>query len=138
MTAIPVAGLDHVVVRARDLANMQRFYEGLFDISVERRIDRIGLVQLRIGAHLLDLIQDRSSPGQATGRNMDHFCVQVDPWDDAGIRAHLDDLGIEAGPTERRYGAGGYGPSIYLTDPEGNLVELKGPAEPEDTTKDNS
>src|SRR5204862_293517 len=49
------------------------------------------------------------------------------PCDEPAIRAHLRQHGVEAGPVEPRYGAEGEGPSIYLSDPEGNVVELKGP-----------
>jgi len=68
-----------------------------------------------------------AAPG-AEGRNLDHFCFRVEPFDEAAIRAHLKAQGVEAGPAEMRFGAEGEGPSIYVTDPEGNVVELKGPA----------
>jgi extradiol dioxygenase family protein len=58
---------------------------------------------------------------------MDHFCVRVEPFDEQDIRRHLEAHGIEAGPLAARYGAEGEGPSIYVTDPEANVVELKGP-----------
>jgi len=68
-----------------------------------------------------------AAPG-AAGRNLDHFCFRVEPFDEAAIRAHLKAQGVEAGPAEMRFGAEGEGPSIYVADPEGNVVELKGPA----------
>ena len=70
-----------------------------------------------------------AAPG-VEGRNLDHFCVRVEPFDEAAIRAQLQALGVEAGPTEQRYGAEGNGPSIYIQDPDGNTVELKGPPDP--------
>ena len=101
---------------------------------VERTVDEIGLHQLRAGAALIDLIDvagDLARPDgevpHETSRNMDHFCLRVDDWDEAAIRTHLAVAGVSAGPTERRYGADGSGPSIYIQDPEGNTVELKGP-----------
>jgi hypothetical protein len=69
-----------------------------------------------------------AAPGKE-GRNLDHFCLRVDPFDEAAIRSHLREHGIDAGPVESRYGAEGEGPSLYFDDPEGNIVELKGPAE---------
>jgi len=131
---ITVRGLDHLVLRVRDLDRMLRFYEGALGCTVERRIDGLGLVQLRAGESMIDLVpvdgqlgrQGGAGPGPE-GRNLDHFCLRVEPFDEAAIRAELARHGIEAGPTEQRYGAQGSGPSIYLHDPEGNMVELKGP-----------
>jgi catechol 2,3-dioxygenase-like lactoylglutathione lyase family enzyme len=88
---------------------------------------------LRAGDALIDLVdvagelgqRGGSAPGRE-GRNMDHLCLRIDPFDSAAIFRHLEDHGVEAGPVERRYGAEGFGPSIYIQDPEGNTVELKG------------
>ena len=101
---------------------------------MERRQDDIGLVQLRAARSLIDLIPVTGQLGRtggrasgSDGRNLDHFCLRVDDFDESEIRAHLESLGIVAGPVELRYGAKGEGPSIYVLDPEGNTVELKGP-----------
>lgn len=131
---IHIREIDHLVLRVIDLDAMLRFYcEGL-GCSVERRQDAIGLVQLRAGRSLIDLVPVGGQLGMAggaapgkEGRNLDHFCVRVEPFDEAAIRSHLAAHGIEAGRIETRYGAEGVGPSLYLTDPEGNVVELKGP-----------
>ena len=131
---ITIRGLDHLVLRVVDLDRMLRFYCDALGCRVERRLDDIGLVQLRAGAALIDLVpvdgklggQGGAAPGRE-GRNLDHFCLRVEPFDADAIRAHLAAHGIAAGPLERRYGAEGDGPSIYVTDPEGNVVELKGP-----------
>jgi len=127
-------GLDHLVLRVVDLDAMTRFYVDVLGCSVERRQDEIGLVQLRAGRSLIDLVpvdgklgrMGGAAPG-AQGRNLDHFCLRVEPFDADAIRAHLAAHGVAAGRTESRYGAGGEGPSIYLSDPEANVVELKGP-----------
>ena len=126
--------IDHVVLRVRDPARSLAFYCDALGCTVERRQDDIGLIQLRAGRSLIDLVPlsgmlgaaGGAAPG-ATGRNLDHFCVRVEPFDDAAIRAHLAHFAIAAGPTEARAGAEGTGPSIYITDPDGNVVELKGP-----------
>lgn len=130
---IRIAGLDHLVLRVVDLDAMLRFYREVLGCVVERRIDA-GLVQLRAGASLIDLVPVDSELGRAGGgppdprrRNLDHFCLRVQPWDEAAIRAHLGACGVVAGAAQQRYGAEGTGPSIYLDDPEGNVVELKGP-----------
>ena len=129
---IPILGLDHVVLRVRDLDAMLAFYRDTLGCAVERELD-VGLVQLRAGASLIDLVPVESELGRKGGgppgeaRNMDHFCIQVEPFDEAAIRAALARGGHEAGPVVARYGARGDGPSLYVEDPEGNTVELKGP-----------
>ncbi|MDB6162809.1 MAG: glyoxalase/Bleomycin resistance/Dioxygenase superfamily protein [Xanthomonadaceae bacterium] len=127
--------LDHIVLRVRDVAAMQAFYCDVLGCSVERRQDAIGLLQLRAGASLIDLVDiagklgSMGGAGPATeGRNVDHFCLSVAPFDPNAITAHLAAHGVRVGEFGSRYGAEGEGPSQYLFDPEGNLVELKGPA----------
>lgn len=129
---IQIREIDHIVLRVSDLELMRRFYCDVLGCSMERRQDGIGLVQLRAGRSLLDLVPlsgplGRGAAPATGGRNMDHFCFRVDPFDAAGIRRHLEAAGLQSGPVESRYGAEGDGPSIYLDDPEGNTVELKGP-----------
>lgn len=133
-------GLDHVVLRVNDLNKSLGFYRDALGCAIEREVEEIGLVQLRAGSALIDLVPVDSPLGKQFGagpavepaeggRNMDHFALQVFPFDETAIRRHLSAHGVKAGDTSRRYGAEGYGPSIYLTDPDGNVVELKGPAE---------
>ena len=131
---IHIRDIDHLVLRIVDLDKMLRFYCNALGCTIERRQDEIGLVQLRAGRSLIDLVPVDGKLGRLggaaprkTGRNLDHFCVRLEPFDEPDIRRHLEAHGIEAGPVARRYGAEGDGPSIYITDPEGNVVELKGP-----------
>jgi len=131
---ITPAGLDHVVLRTGQLREMIRFYEYVVGCSVERTVDTLGLYQLRAGASLIDLVDADGELGKRggpppgeKGRNMDHFCLRIDPWDEAAIRKHLEEHGVEAPETADRYGADGTGPSIYVQDPDGNTVEFKGP-----------
>ena len=132
---IRIRGLDHIVLRIVDLDAMLRFYCDALGCTVERRQDALGLVQLRAGRSLLDLVPLAGKLGAAggaapglEGRNLDHFCFRVEPFDPAAIRKHLEARGIATGEVAMRYGAEGEGPSLYVTDPEGNVVELKGPA----------
>ncbi|MBX3279875.1 MAG: VOC family protein [Acidobacteria bacterium] len=113
---------------------MMDFYIRVLGCSLEKAQDNIGLYQLRAGNALIDLVPVHGALGRAggaaparEGRNLDHFCVRVDPFDAEEILKHLRDHGIEPGPVESRYGAEGAGPSIYIADPEGNVIELKGP-----------
>jgi len=124
-----VERIDHVVLRARDVAAMVRFYQQALGFKVERTLDRIGLVQLRAGASLLDVVpaqQDQTTPTATP--NMDHLCFRIEPFDRDAIVTRLAPLGISVGETVERYGAEGTGPSVYFHDPEGNQIELKGPA----------
>jgi catechol 2,3-dioxygenase-like lactoylglutathione lyase family enzyme len=135
--AIRIRDIDHLVLRVVDLPRMERFYCEVLGCQVEKRQQAIGLVQLRAGRSMLDLVPVDGPLGRAGGaapgreaRNLDHFCFRVEPFDEAAIRAQLQRHGVEAGPVAPRYGAEGEGPSIYLSDPEGNVVELKGPPGP--------
>ena len=126
--------LDHVVLRVSDVTRAIEFYCEVIGCTEERRVDEVGLVQLRAGRSLIDLVDVNGEIGRkggpapgSKGHNMDHLCVRIDPFDEAAIRAHLDHHVVKAGPTETRYGAEGNGPSIYVQDPDGNVVELKGP-----------
>jgi len=91
-------------------------------------------VHLRAGRSLIDLVpvdgklgrQGGAAPGKE-GRNMDHLCLRVEPFDEQAIVAHLAAHGARIGEIAPRYGADGKGQSIYVYDPEDNMVELKGP-----------
>jgi glyoxylase I family protein len=129
-----ILGLDHVVLRARDMAVMERFYCDVLGCSVERRQPALGLVQLRAGRTLVDLLDVAGPSGRAggtaagrEGRNMDHFCLRIEPFDGPALTAYLAGRGVAASEVLLRFGADGQGPAIYVNDPEGNSVELKGP-----------
>jgi glyoxylase I family protein len=131
---IKIREIDHLVLRVADLEKMVDFYCRVIGCAIERRQDRLGLVQLRAGRSLIDLVSISGALGAAggaapgrEGRNLDHFCLRVEPFDVAEIRAFLGENGVRAGDVESRYGAEGEGPSIYLSDPEGNVIEIKGP-----------
>lgn len=132
---IRIREIDHIVLRVVDLDAMKRFYCGVLGCTVEREQAAIGLLQLRAGRSLLDLVPVDGKLGRAggaapgrEGRNLDHFCFRVEPFEAGEILSTLKANGVEPGPVEQRFGAEGEGPSIYFTDPEGNTVELKGPA----------
>jgi catechol 2,3-dioxygenase-like lactoylglutathione lyase family enzyme len=135
---IRIREIDHLVLRTEHPDEMIAFYTGVLGMAVERRLDGVGLIQLRAGNSIVDLVpvdseigrKGGAAPGEE-GRNLDHFCLRVDPFDEGAIREHLGSCGVDAGPTEQRYGAEGTGPSIYIQDPDGNTVELKGPADPQ-------
>lgn len=131
---IRIAAIDHVVLRVHDLDAMLAFYRDVLGCTEERRQEAIGLYQLRAGSALIDLVPvdgrlgrlGGAGPGRE-GHNMDHLCLGVADYDEAAIVAHLKAHGVRVGEIGSRYGAQGEGPSIYCYDPQGNMVELKGP-----------
>ena len=130
--AIQVAGLDHLVLRVADLDRAIRFYGDVLGCHVERRLDEPKLVQLRAGTSMIDLVPGGGaarSEEAVAGRNLDHFAVRISTFDFQALADHLRRHDVAVGEVRRRYGAEGYGSSLYITDPDGNVVELKGPPE---------
>ncbi len=132
-----ILGLDHLVIRARSPQELKEFYCQVLGCTPERELPDEGLIQLRAGSALIDIVGVDSRLGrlggaapEAEGHNIDHFCLRVEPFEEAAIHHLLDSAGVPHEPAARRYGADGFGLSIYLKDPEGNTVELKGPPEP--------
>ncbi|MFJ2988215.1 VOC family protein [Collimonas sp. NPDC087041] len=131
---IHIREIDHVVLRVTDLDKMLHFYCDVLGCPIEGRNDAIGLVQLRAGRSLVDLVPvdgklgsvGGAAPGRE-GRNVDHLCFRVEPFNETAIRKHLNANNVDAGELASRNGAEGEGPSIYINDPEGNVIELKGP-----------
>jgi glyoxylase I family protein len=130
---LEVAALDHIVLRTTKLDEMVEFYTVVLGCRVERETPaEIGLIQLRAGSALIDLVVVDSelgrlggAPPTGTGNNMDHFCLALKPMPEQEITRHLESFGIEVGEFSPRYGAQGFGNSIYIHDPEGNVVELR-------------
>jgi glyoxylase I family protein len=134
MTPFVLKQIDHVVLRIRDLDRSLAFYVDVLGCKVEKRQDAIGLIQLRAGTSLIDLVPLEGPLGKMGGappekekRNLDHFALQIAPFDEAAIRVHLSRNGVPVSESGMRYGAEGTGPSLYVFDPDGNTVELKGP-----------
>jgi glyoxylase I family protein len=128
--------IDHVVLRVRDIGAMTKFYCDVLGAKHVAYRAEFGMTHLRVGASMIDLVTvdgplgrpGGAAPG-AEGRNMDHLCLRVEPFDQAAIVAHLKKHGVAVGDIRTRFGAEGNGTSIYLADPEGNTVELKGPSD---------
>ncbi len=136
MPPFQLQGIDHLVLRVRDLARSVDFYTRVLGCAVDRRRDDLGMVHLRAGAAMIDVVDVNGPLGRPGGaaagalqHNLDHFCLRVDPFEEKAILAHLRAAGIEAEAAALRYGAEGEGPSIYCVDPDGNRLELKGPAQ---------
>jgi len=129
--------IDHVVLRVRDKDASMRFYCDVLGCTLDKVQEVIGLWQVRAGTSLIDLVPLDGLLGkiggagpEKEGRNVDHFAIQIVPFDEAAIRAYLAAHHVTITDSGRRYGAEGDGPSIYVLDPDGNSVELKGPPTP--------
>jgi glyoxylase I family protein len=130
---IRVRLIDHIVLRTQNLEQMLDFYSRVLGCPVERRLPaQVGLTQLRAGESLIDLVAVDSELGRAggppptgTGRSVDHFCLQIEPIGERELRDWLETNGVEAGEFEQRYGAEAFGSSVYVRDPDGNIVELR-------------
>jgi catechol 2,3-dioxygenase-like lactoylglutathione lyase family enzyme len=130
---LKIIGLDHLVLRTTDIDAMLQFYCNVIGCVIERSlIDSIGLIQLRAGASLIDIVPVDSELGRLggkapdqDGRNLEHFCLTIKNMGEKELSGYLDDCGIKHLPAKERYGATGFGQSVYVEDPEGNVVELK-------------
>src|SRR5437867_1296143 len=129
--------LDHIVLRVKDLDVAIAFYEQVVGGKLQRRVPPAGFAQVRIGTSMIDVIsldgklgmEGGAGPG-AEGRNVDHLCVRIDSFDEDAIIKFLRSKGVEPFDISHRFGADGYGPVMYVRDPDGNMVELKGPSIP--------
>ena len=126
MHSFEITGIDHIVVRIADPARSLAFYRDVLGLTVEREQPEIGLIQLRAGRSLIDLIILREGEKtDARAPNIDHFALEIRPFDEAGLRRHLEAKHVAIVESGLRYGAGGEGPSLYVLDPDGNKIELK-------------
>ena len=137
MNPIRITKLDHVVLRVADIEKSIRFYRDILGCPEARTRPDTGLYQYQAGASMIDLVPLDSPAGQSSGygppsrgRNMEHFALTVAAFDEPALRGYLERNGVKIIKAGRRFGAEGYGPSIYIEDPDGNEVELKGPPEP--------
>ena len=134
---IRMSKIDHVVLRARAIGVMLGFYRDVLGCDVVKHNEPLGLYHLRAGVSMIDLVDMAGKLGAVGGRppereghNVDHFAIRLETYDEDAIRKYLADRGVEVGESGERFGAEGDGPSLYLTDPEGNHLELKGPPNP--------
>ncbi|MEQ8167089.1 MAG: VOC family protein [Alphaproteobacteria bacterium] len=132
--AIEITGIDHVVLRVRDTDRACAFYIGVLGLTEERRLEEVGLIQLRAGTALIDLVPIASPLGKAggappapdgSGQNMAHLCLTTASRDAGTLLSHLARHGVSTSGVAVRYGADGFGPSVYVKDPDGNTIELK-------------
>ena len=136
MSIFKVQHIDHVVLRVQDMERSLEFYIEVLGCSIKKRNEEYEMIHLAAGTSMIDLVDIHGPLGAMGGgapgkerRNVDHFCLRVEPFDEVAILTHLQRHGIAADNSVTRYGAQGVGPSIYCFDPDGNQIELKGPAQ---------
>jgi len=128
----PIA-IDHIVLRTDRHKELIDFYSDVLGCTVERASsEELGLTQLRAGNALIDIVDVSGTIGRSggaapdeTGNNVDHFCLQIEPFEEHELKAYLEERGVVCGEFQDRYGAQGIGRSIYLKDMAGNNVELR-------------
>lgn len=137
MSNFKVQHIDHVVLRVEDMERSLEFYIEVLGCSIKKRNEQYEMIHLAAGSSMIDLVDIHGPLGAIGGgaprkerRNVDHFCLRVEPFDEEAILTHLQGHGVAAENAVTRYGAQGVGPSIYCFDPDGNQIELKGPAKP--------
>ncbi|MCF4994687.1 VOC family protein [Pseudomonas syringae] len=137
MHPFTIQHIDHIVLRVTNLQRSIDFYARVFGAELVKRQDHLGLVHLRAGTSMIDLVSLDGELGRKGGaaagaerRNVDHFCLRIEPFDEAVLVRHLEACGLTTEKAASRYGAEGKGLSLYCFDPDGNQVELKGPSEP--------
>jgi catechol 2,3-dioxygenase-like lactoylglutathione lyase family enzyme len=135
---IRIRELDHVVLRVRDLDLVRDFYCNLLGCTeFQRTPPEVGLLQLRAGRSVIDLVSIDGAIGRQgggvpdpQGRNMDHFCLLVEGFDPAALTAEFAGHGIKADFYPGRPGRSATDASLYVRDPEGNTIELRDADQP--------
>jgi glyoxylase I family protein len=125
VTAPPfkLLGLDHLLLHVRGMAEAERFYCGVIGCSVEHRLPKYAMLELSAGVTLVDTKDPSGSwalEGAAAGRNVDHFAILTDGFEEEPMGEWLaaNKVPIEEVRDE------GEEFSFYVRDPSGNLVEL--------------
>jgi glyoxylase I family protein len=125
--------LDHIVLRTEHYRELIKFYCDVIGCTLERETSvEFGLTQLRAGNALIDIVDVTGELGKVggdapgpTGNNLDHFCLQIESFDESELITYLQSRGIDCGEFHERYGAQGMGRSLYISDFDGNTVELR-------------
>jgi glyoxylase I family protein len=136
MLPFSVKRIDHLVFRVRDLQKSVAFYSSVLGCEPVRTRDDLSLIHIRAGASMIDLISIDGKLGRiggagagVDGRNVDHLCLRIEPFNEEELTRHLKQHGIVPhAKASTNFGAEGEGLSLYFDDPDGNVIELKGPS----------
>lgn len=129
---VKITEMDHIVLRVKDVEESLRFYTETLGLKSERveqwRAGEIRFPSARLNDDtIIDLFPSDQEPIARDGvRNQDHFCMVIEPTDMEDLKAKFEALGvgIQSGPG-KRWGSHGDGISLYLYDPDNNVVELR-------------
>ncbi len=124
-------GIDHIVLRTSNVERLVEFYHGVLGAQLERVLDEEGLYQLRAGSALIDILSTEGSLDSGGEPNYEqsplaHVCLQITAASEQAVFRHLRRCNVmQPLKFETRYGATGFGRSVYILDPDGNTLELK-------------
>lgn len=131
MSVVKVKSLDHLVLKVKDQKASLDFYVNLLGLTPERvelwQAGEVGFPSVRLNAFtIIDFFKQSQSVDLATKNNVEHICLEVEPIDLDQLKTQLEDLKISIveGPG-KRWGAKGIGMSLYIQDPDQNVIELR-------------
>lgn len=129
---VRITGMDHIVLRVKNVEESLRFYSDVLGLKPERvdlwRQGEVPFPSARINDDtIIDLLATGQAPiGKDGLRNQDHFCMVIESMDMHDLKAKFESIGVEIqGGPGKRWGAHGDGISLYLYDPDYNVIELR-------------
>lgn len=128
-----LAGIDHLLLIVPGMNRAETFYTEVIGCEVEQRLPEYGMMVLQAGASWIELVDVDVDAGNwartdGPGRNVDHFCLRTDHWDETEMRDHLARHDVVIFEEALHSDADGTSLSFYIRDPFGNAIELKRPA----------
>ena len=129
---VKITEMDHIVLRVKDVEESLRFYCETLGMPSERvdqwRAGEVRFPSARLNADtIIDFFgTDQETIGKDGVKNQDHYCMVIEPTDMEELKAKFEAMGVEiqAGPGNR-WGSHGDGISLYIYDPDNNVVELR-------------
>ncbi len=129
---VKITEMDHIVLRVKDVETTLRFYTDVLGLKAERvdqwRAGEVRFPSARLNDDtIIDFFASEQIPaGRDDIKNQDHFCMVIEETDMEQLKADFEALGvdIQAGPG-KRWGSHGDGISLYVYDPDDNVVELR-------------
>ena len=129
---VSVTGFDHLVLTCRKARATRAFYEGLLGFRVTNELPQWGMTELTAGNAVIVLVDATSKEGEwaaspkGEGENMNHYCLRLKSFDEAGLRTLLARNGIAIEEEQHEHTSEGAEHAFYVRDPDGNYVELRG------------